>query len=88
MFLVTNRLQRDRFTSPISQRGCVKWIEVKKWDSLGDMANLVKYYILDSGRTDCVSDVVVLITKWGCTILLWGYVEFCEQWDLQLGLYL
>ena len=88
MFLVTNRLQRYRFTSPIPQRGRVKWIEVKKWDSLGVMANRVKFYVLDSGRTDSVSDIVVLMTNRGCTFLLWGYVEFCEQWDLGLDLYL
>ena len=50
MFLVTNRLQRYSFTSPIPQRGRVKWIEVKKWDSLGVMANLsnrVKFVAAD-----------------------------------------
>jgi hypothetical protein len=91
MFLVTNRLKCYRFTSPIPQRGRVKWIEVKKWDSLGVMANLsnrVKFYVLDSGRTDSVSDIVVLMTNRGCTFLLWGYIEFCEQWDLGLDLYL
>ena len=42
MFFFSNRLQRDRFTSTIPRRGKMKWIEVKKWDSLGVMANIVK----------------------------------------------
>ena len=63
----------------------MKLIEVKKWDSVGVMVNLsnvIKCYVLDSGRTDSVSDIEVLMSNLGCTFVLSGDMKCRERWDL------